>query len=242
MRRIVAFFLVFVTCCLPSIFGAVEMPGKEYLQGLTWLGHASFKLVRGGVTVYFDPWKVKAEPHDADLILIGHPHFDHCDPSSVAKVAKKETTILTVADSAEKLKSSQVPGTIQVVKPGDTAKVKGIKVEVLPAYNTNKNFHPKENQWAGFVVEVEGVRFYHAGDTDFIPEMRGLEVDVALLPVSGIYVMSAEEAAEAAKMMKPKVCVPMHYGDIVGSAADAKRFQELATGLVVEIMEKKEEG
>jgi L-ascorbate metabolism protein UlaG (beta-lactamase superfamily) len=218
--------------------GAVEMPGVSHLKGLTWLGHASFKLVRGDVTVYFDPWRIEGEPHDGDLVLVSHPHFDHCDAGDVAKVAKPNAATLTAADCAQKLKGSKVSGVVQVVRPGDTVKTKGVKVEVVPAYNTNKDFHRKENGWAGFIVEVDGLRFYHAGDTDFIPEMGGMKVDVALLPVSGVYVMNAEEAAEAAKAIAPKVAVPMHYGSIVGSAADAKRFQELAGGIVVEILEK----
>ena len=218
--------------------GAVEMPAAAYLKGLTWLGHASFKLVRGGVTLYFDPWQVEGEPHDADLILISHPHFDHLDTDSVARIARADTMIVTVADCADKLREAKVPGAINLVKPGDQLRLKGVSIEAVPAYNTNKTFHPKGNGWVGFIVEAEGTRIYHAGDTDFIPEMRTWKVDAALLPVSGTYVMTAEEAAEAAKVMNPKVAVPMHYGAIVGTAADAKRFQELCGGLVVEILEK----
>jgi len=214
------------------------MPATSYLQGLSWLGHASFRLSRGGATLYFDPWKLSSEPHDADLVLIGHPHFDHLDPADVAKVARAETEVVTVAECAEKLKAAGFAGTIRVVKPGDKLQAKGVSIEVVPAYNTDKKFHPKENGWAGFIVELDGVRIYHAGDTDFIPEMQGLKTDVALLPVSGTYVMTAEQAAEAAKAINPKVAVPMHYGSIVGTAADAKRFQELCGGIIVEILAK----
>lgn len=246
MRRVFAFFLIGTLLFSPftlyptPVQGAVEMPAASYLKGLTWLGHASFRLVRGGVTIYFDPWQMATEPHDADVVLVSHPHFDHLSPGDVAKIAKAETVIVTVAECEWKLKEAKVPGTIQIVKPGETIEVKGVKIETVPAYNTNKTFHLKESQWAGFIVEVDGTRIYHAGDTDFIPEMANFRVDVALLPVSGTYVMTAQEAAQAAKAMRPKVSVPMHYGSIVGSAADAKRFAELSEGLIVEILLKGE--
>ena len=220
------------------VFAAVPKPATSYLEGLSWLGHASFRLSRAGVTLYFDPWKISSEPHDADLILISHPHFDHLDPGDVAKVAGPKTEVVTVAACAEQLKAAGFTGTIRIVKPGDKIRAKGVSIEVIPAYNTDKKFHKKEFGWAGFIVELDGVRIYHAGDTDFIPEMRGLKTDVALLPVSGVYVMTAEEAAEAAKAINPKVAVPMHYGSLIGTAADAKKFQELCGAVVVEVLKK----
>lgn len=214
------------------------MPAASFLKGLTWLGHASFRWARGGLVLYFDPWKVSGEPHDADLILVGHPHFDHLEPADVARVAKPETVIVTVADCAERLKAAGIAAEVQVVKPGDRVEVRGVAIEAVPAYNPQKSFHLKESGWVGFIVEMGGMRLYHAGDTDFIPEMRGLKTDVALLPVSGTYVMTAEEAAQAAQAINPKVAVPMHYGSVVGTAADAQRFHKLSGGLVVEVLEK----
>lgn len=219
------------------------MPASSYLKGLTWLGQAGFRLSRGGTVVYFDPWEVGAEPHDADILLITHPHFDHLDPESAARVAGPEAVIVTVADCAAKLEQARgrgaaLPGTVRVIRPGESVEVKGLRVEAVPAYNTDKEFHKRESGWAGFIVEVEGVRFYHAGDTDRIPEMGGLKADVALLPVSGTYVMTAEQAAGAAKEIGARVTVPMHYGAVVGTAADARRFQALCGGLIVEILEK----
>ena len=248
---LVGAFCVFLWASSSRFIGpsraAVEMPAVSYLQGLTWLGHASFRLERGGVVVYFDPWTIAGEPHDADLILISHPHFDHLSAADAMKVAKvpgeggkSDTVIVTVTECVPKLEEAKFPGTVQVVKPGEQVKVKGISIEAVPAYNTNKTFHPKEKEWAGFIVEVDGTRLYHAGDTDFIPEMETFRTDVALLPVSGTYVMTAEEAAEAAKAIKPKVAVPMHYGSIVGSGADAKRFQTLGGEVVVEVIPKEE--
>lgn len=221
-------------------WAAVELPASSYTKGLTWLGHASFRLVRGGVTIYFDPWQLTSEPHDADLILITHPHFDHLSPEDVAKVAKADTEIVTVAASQPKLEQAGVKGIIHLVKPGDILTLKGVKVEAVPAYNTNKVYHLKESGWVGFIVEVEGSRIYHAGDTDFIPEMKEFKADVALLPVSGTYVMTAEEAAQAAKAMTVKVVIPMHYGSIIGTSADAKRFASLCGEKVVEILFKEE--
>ena len=221
-----------------SALGAVQMPATSYLEGLSWLGHASFRWSRAGKTIYLDPWKLSSEPHDADLVLVSHPHFDHLDPADIAKVAGPQTEVVTVADCAAKLKEAGFSGTVRIVKPGEKVEARGISIEVVPAYNTDKNFHLKESGWAGFIVELDGVRLYHAGDTDFIPEMKEIKTDVALLPVSGTYVMTAEQAAEAAKAINPKVAVPMHYGSIVGTAADAERFRELCGSLIVEILEK----
>ena len=222
----------------PALKAAVEMPAADYTKGLSWLGHSSFRLTRGGVTIYFDPWKLSGKPHDADLILITHPHFDHLSPEDVAKIAKPDTDIVTVEGAALKLEQAAVPGKMHLVKPGDTLTLKGVKIEVVPAYNVKKVFHLRGNGWVGFIVEVDGTRIYHAGDTDFIPEMKLVRADVALLPVSGTYVMTAEEAAEAAKAMTAKVVIPMHYGSIVGTDADAKRFEKLCGTKVVEILPK----
>jgi L-ascorbate metabolism protein UlaG (beta-lactamase superfamily) len=222
----------------PGAFSAVEDPVASYLKGLTWLGHASFRFERGGVVVYFDPWRIAGAPHDADLVLISHSHYDHLSPEDVAKVATARTTIVTVQDCVEKLRQAQVPGTIRVVKPGDRLQLVGANVEAVPAYNTNKEFHKKESGWVGFILTLDGVRVYHAGDTDYIPEMSTFQAEVALLPVSGVYVMTAEEAALAVKAIAPRVSVPMHYGSIVGTEADARRFQKLAVGSVVEILER----
>lgn len=239
-RGFVGLLLAFATAAvLPPVFAAVQMPAASYLSGLTWLGHASFRLERAGTVVYLDPYQLSSEPHDADLVLVSHPHPDHLDAASVAKAAGPDTVVVTVAEAADKLKEAGFTGAIQLIKPGETIQAAGVSIEAVPAYNIGKKFHLKESGWAGFILELDGVRIYHAGDADFIPEMRGIKVDVALLPVSGTYVMTAEEAAEAAKAIGPKVAVPMHYGSIVGTAADAKRFQELCGGLIVEILEKK---
>jgi L-ascorbate metabolism protein UlaG (beta-lactamase superfamily) len=197
---------------------------NDVVKNITWLGHDGFLIKGDGKAIVIDPFQVKqCEP--ADIILISHEHYDHCSPEDVKKIQKDSTVIVTEAQSAAKLS-----GDVRVVQPGDKLTVSGIPIEAVPSYNTNKTFHPKENGWLGFIVTVGGVRIYHAGDTDRIPEMGSFQVDIALLPVSGTYVMTAEEAVEAARMIKPKVVIPMHYGAIVGSADDAKRFSEALQG------------
>jgi len=145
----------------------------------------------------------------------------------VAKVQQSKSVVITEKDSAKKLK-----GDVRVVKPGDTLSLEGVKVEAVPSYNVDKNFHPKKNGWLGFIVEIEGVRIYHAGDTDFIPEMKDFRVDIALIPVSGTYVMTADQALKAVLAMKPKLAIPMHYGAIVGNEEDAQKFKKGLEGKV----------
>lgn len=197
---------------------------NDVVKNITWLGHDGFLIKGDDRVIVIDPFQVhQCEP--ADIILISHEHYDHCSPEDVNKIRKDSTVIVTEAQSAKKLS-----GDVRVVQPGDKLTVSGIPIEAVPSYNTNKSFHPKENGWLGFIVTVDGVRIYHAGDTDRIPEMASFQVDIALLPVSGTYVMTAEEAVEAAGMIKPKVVIPMHYGAIVGSSDDAKRFREALRG------------
>ena len=191
------------------------------IENIHWLGHASFR-IDAEKTIYIDPWKLAKGARKADLILITHDHYDHCSPEDVAKIAKDDTVVVTIAAAAPKLK-----GDVRIVKPGDSLTVAGIPIEAVPAYNVGKQFHPKEAGHVGFIVTVGGQRIYHAGDTDVIPEMDDIQADIALLPVGGTYTMTAEEAAQAANKIKPKVAVPMHYGTIVGSIEDAHRFRDL---------------
>ncbi|MDP6395486.1 MAG: MBL fold metallo-hydrolase [Desulfobacterales bacterium] len=198
---------------------------EETAKKIVWLGHDCFR-IDGDKIVYFDPYQISPGTK-ADLILVTHEHFDHCSPGDIAKIQKPETVIVTEKDAAKKLE-----GNVKVVRPGQTIDVDEIKIEAVPAYNTDKTFHPKENGWLGFIVDMEGVRIYHAGDTDFIPEMNQFEVDIALLPVSGTYVMTAVDAMEAALAIRPKLAIPMHYGAIVGGGQDAKDFKIALEGKV----------
>ena len=202
----------------------------DLLEGITWLGHDSFRIKAPEGVIYIDPWKLRsAEP--ADLILITHEHHDHFSAEDVKKLRKPDTTIVTVAQVAKQLK-----GDVRTVKPGDTLTVKGVKIEVVPAYNPAKQFHPKAAGHVGFIITAGGRRIYHAGDTDAIPEMANIQTDVALLPVGGKYTMTASEAAQAANLIKPKVAVPMHWGDIIGTRADAEAFKK-ACKVPVEILQ-----
>ena len=205
---------------------------KAFADKIAWLGHAGFR-IDAGKTVYFDPYQIEGGPA-ADLILISHDHFDHCSPEDVAKIQGPETVIVTEKDSAKK-----VTGDVRVLKPGEILDLGDVKIEAVPSYNTDKDFHPKKNGWLGFIVEIEGVKVYHAGDADFIPEMKDLEVDIALLPVSGTYVMTVDQAVKAALAINPKLAIPMHYGAIVGDAENALGFEKALEGKVdVLVLEK----
>jgi len=206
---------------------------KEAVKKIHWLGHDAIRL-DGSTVVLFDPYQITASK-PADLIFISHDHFDHNSPEDLAKVRKDSSIVVTEKTSAEKLS-----GNVRVVSPGDRLTINGIDIEVHPAYNTDKEFHPKDAGMLSFIVTLDGVRYYHAGDTDFIPEMQDLKVDVAFLPVSGTYVMTADEAVQAAMVIKPKVAIPMHYGSIVGSEDDAKKFKKALEGQIDVVILKKE--
>lgn len=185
---------------------------------LTWLGHASFRLA-GSTIVYIDPWKLQYAPRDGDLALISHSHYDHCSKEDLLKAIRPDGQVIAPPDAIEKL------GRGRTIAPGQTVEHEGCIIEAVPAYNVNKDFHPKENAWLGFVIILDGVRVYYAGDTDVIDEMDDVgQVDLALLPVGGTYTMTASEAADACRRFDPARAVPYHWGDIVGSRADAERF------------------
>lgn len=203
------------------------------LDKLTWLGHASFR-ISGQKLIYIDPWKLKADD-EADIVLISHSHYDHYSADDLKMVSGPKTVVVTVAEL-----KSKIGGNVRVVAPGDKIDVGGVGIEAVPAYNIDKKFHPKQNGWVGFVVEMGGERLYYAGDTDAIPEMDNLtNIDLALMPVGGTYTMTAEEAAKAADRFKPAAAVPYHWGDIVGSKSDADRFKEIFSGKTVILSEEK---
>ena len=198
---------------------------EEMKNKIVWLGHDCFR-IDASRCIYIDPYQIE-DGKPADVILVTHDHFDHCSPEDVAKVQQPDTKIVTEKDSATKLS-----GEIRVMAPGERIQLSGLAVEAVPAYNTNKDFHPKANGWLGFIVEIDGVRIYHAGDSDNIPEMKDLSVDIAMLPVSGTYVMTPDEAVEAALAIQPKLAIPMHYGAIVGDNRDALKFRDELAGKV----------
>jgi L-ascorbate metabolism protein UlaG (beta-lactamase superfamily) len=200
---------------------------------ITWLGHDGFKL-KADKVVYLDPYQLASAQESGDVVCVSHEHFDHLSPDDLRRVVTQATTVVTIP-ACEAAVQALRPRSVRVVAPGDRLEVAGVVLEIVAAYNTSKfrepgkPFHPKADGKVGFLVTLAGVRIYHAGDTDQIPEMvaaRG--VDVALLPVSGTYVMTAAEAASACRIIQPKLAVPMHYGSIVGSASDAEAFRQAA--------------
>ncbi|MBW3022618.1 MBL fold metallo-hydrolase [Candidatus Woesearchaeota archaeon] len=206
---------------------------------IKWLGHASFRLEHMKI-IYIDPFRLQESKHDADIILISHEHFDHFSPEDINKIIKEDTMIIVPPDCLSKMSRFVEKGKTVTVRPGDKIKISGsLTVEAVPAYNISKfrapgiPFHPKENDWLGYILEIDGKKIYFAGDTDFIPELRSIKADLMMVPVSGTYVMTASEAAEFVTAVKPEIAIPMHYGEIVGSEADAEKFKSLVRVSVV---------
>jgi L-ascorbate metabolism protein UlaG (beta-lactamase superfamily) len=193
------------------------------LQHIHWYGQAAFRIEDGEKQIYIDPWKLPSgKLPKADIILITHGHFDHLSHEDIGKIKKDQTIFVAPKDVAAELK-----GTVKTVSPNQSLEVAGVKVSTIPAYNVKKNFHPKASNWVGYLISLRnGQTIYHAGDTDIIPELKTLKVDIALLPCGGTYTMSAKEAADAANSFKPKMAIPMHYGDVVGSDSDAETFKK----------------
>jgi L-ascorbate metabolism protein UlaG (beta-lactamase superfamily) len=190
---------------------------------IEWLGHASFK-IRGSKLIYTDPYKIR-DTEKADIILITHEHFDHLSPDDIQKIRGPKTMVIAPADCVAK-----IGGTVKAIKPGQAINIDEVVIEAVPSYNIGKNFHPKQKNWVGYVIEMSGKRIYQAGDTDVIPEMDNIKADIALLPIGGTYTMTAEEAALACEKIKPTYAIPMHYGSIVGSKQDAERFKSKMSG------------
>ena len=202
------------------------------IDAVAWLGHSGFRIKAPGGNVYIDPYRVPGGP-PADMILITHGHYDHFSPQDVERLSHEDTWIVGPPAVAER-----VSGRVLSIAPGEAVDreiVRGVQVSAVAAYNTSKRdpdgnlFHPRDAGGVGYEVNVRGERLYHSGDTDVIPEMDSVTgVDLALLPVSGVYVMTAREAAEAARRIQPRMAVPMHWGKQVGSLQDAREFADKA--------------
>lgn len=203
---------------------------------LVWYGHDAFR-IGAPPLVYIDPWNLPEDVPLADVILITHEHYDHCSPDDVEKILGPDTVIVGPTSALQKL--AHIQANKRVVRAGETLQLGNLYLEVVPAYNINKRFHPREAGHVGYVLDLFGKRIYHAGDTDVIPEMNHIRCDVALLPVSGKYVMDATEAAQAANILQPELIIPMHFGALVGSRRDAERLAKLVD-IPVRVLEPEE--
>jgi len=192
------------------------------IEKLHWLGHSSFR-IQGDVVIYIDPWKIASRALSADIVLVTHSHYDHLSREDIDRVKASHTEILIPQTC-----HSTFGEDVKTISPGETTTIKGIKIEAVPAYNIESGFHPEVNEWVGYVIHLPEGIIYHGGDTDFIPEMNSLNVDIALLPIGGIFTMTAEQAVEAAVAVNAKIAVPIHWGDVSGNRASAERFVELA--------------
>lgn len=195
------------------------------LENITLFCHNSIRLA-GSKTIYIDPYNIKDETHDADFVLCTHTHYDHYSPKDIEKVKNKNTIIIAPAD---------ISGIIKVV-PNVRYEIEGLKFKTTYAYNINKEFHQKENNWVGYIIELDDKKYYIAGDTDNISEIREIECDIAFIPIGGTYTMTKEEAAELCKTLKAKVVIPTHYGLIAGDKTDGEEFAKLIKNKKVEIL------
>ena len=196
------------------------------LENIQVLYHSSIKINKEKV-IYIDPFKIVDDCHDADIIFITHSHYDHYSEEDIKKIIKENTKIVVTEDLKENVNNITKSENVIIVKPNEKYYVDGINFETIPAYNTNKQFHPKHNNWVGYVIELNGLKYYIAGDTDITDENKQVKCDVAFVPVGGTYTMTAKEAADLVNIIKPKIAVPIHYGSVVGTKQDATDFVNL---------------
>jgi len=205
------------------------------LEKFTWYKQSAYKWKGGGITVYLDPWGLRDKEDPADVIFITHAHADHFEPADIEKIEKKTTQFVAPRDVAEKLS-----GNVKAIKPGESLEVGGIKFETVPAYSTVEHrlqTHPKRNNWVGYILSLDGQRYWFSGDGDPNPDIEKIKTDVALICVGGDpYVMDPSEAAGVVRKIRPQLAVPNHYGFVVGVASDGERFAREAAPVKVEIM------
>ncbi len=203
------------------------------LERFTWFRQSAFRFAGDGLTVYIDPWGTTAE-READVIFITHAHSDHLQPDEIDRLRTNGTKLVAPHDVARELSGDVTP-----VAPGESHEVGGVRFTTVPAYNVHPerlDKHPKANRWVGYVLELGGTSYYHAGDTDHAPELDDVHTDVAFLPIGGTYTMDPDEAAGLARSVSPKVAVPMHYGFVVGSPKDAETFRREAQPVSVVVL------
>lgn len=197
------------------------------LENIEVLYHSSIRINKEKI-IYIDPFKINKNYNDADIIFITHDHYDHYSEEDIDKVINENTTIIIPDELLTKLLRKGInKNAIITVEPNKNYMVQGIKFETISAYNTNKTFHPKENGWVGYIIIINGIRYYIAGDTDIAEENKQVKCDVAFVPVGGTYTMDFKEAASLINEIKPKIAIPIHYGSIVGTEQDAIDFIRL---------------
>lgn len=198
------------------------------IENVEVLCHSSIKMKNKNIIIYIDPFKIDNDYNDADFIFITHDHYDHYSEEDINKVVNNDTIIVVPDGLITKLMQIGInKDKIIVVEPNKKYSVKGINFETVPAYNINKKFHPKENGWVGYLINLNNTVYYIAGDTDITEENRNVKCDVALVPVGGTYTMDYKEAASLINEIKPQIAVPIHYGSIVGTKQDAINFTQL---------------
>jgi L-ascorbate metabolism protein UlaG (beta-lactamase superfamily) len=205
------------------------------LDRFTWFRQSAFRWRDDERTIYIDPWGTPADAPPADVIFITHAHFDHFRPDEIERLSTAATHVVAPHDVA-----GELPGMVTPVAPGERHEVVGVRFETVPAYNVREealDFHPRENRWVGYLLELDGTTYYHAGDTDHAPELSDVRADVAMLPVGGHFTMNVPEAAGLAKAIAPKLAVPMHFGFAVGSSGDGDRFAVEAAPVPVVVLE-----
>lgn len=197
------------------------------LENIEVLYHSSIRISNNKV-IYIDPFKIDKNYNDADIVFITHDHYDHYSDEDIDKVINENTTIIIPEKLLTKLLRKGInKNAIITVEPNEKYMVQGIKFETIPSYNTNKTFHPKENGWVGYIITLDDIRYYIAGDTDITEENRKVKCDVAFVPVGGTYTMGFKEAAQLINEIQPKIAVPIHYGSVVGTKQDATDFIKL---------------
>jgi L-ascorbate metabolism protein UlaG (beta-lactamase superfamily) len=205
------------------------------LERITWFRQAAIRYAGEGLTLYIDPWGTAPDDAQADLILITHAHYDHVQPREIQRLSGPRTKIVAPRDVARELSGDVTP-----VAPGQSHEVAGVRFETVPAYNNAEerlDMHPKTNNWVGYVIELDGRRYYHGGDTDALPELEGLRADVAMVPIGGTYTMDYREAAALVKAMQPKIAVPIHFGFVVCSPSHGALFKREAAPVPVEMLQ-----
>lgn len=197
------------------------------LENVEVLKHNSIR-IKKSKTIYIDPFKIDTKYADADIVFCTHSHYDHFSLEDILLVARIDTYFVVTEDIKSSLQMIGIPEEqIITVKPNEIHNVNEVEIFTISAYNENKKFHPKKNEWVGYVINLDGIKYYIAGDTDNIEEAKKVECDVAFLPIGGTYTMDYKEAAELANTIKANVIIPTHYGCIVGEKEDAEKFKEL---------------